>query len=83
MEKINSGVLLCIVGNIVSVVGVVISGDLICLLGNFMSLIGIAMFSASFRDMWKLMRIQDEMIFRMEKMNEVVMEKKKDEDGVQ
>ena len=66
MERINIGAGLCIVGNVVSIIGVMVSGASICVLGNFMSLVGIAMFGTSFKKCFELLKIQDELIKRFE-----------------
>lgn len=66
MERINIGAGLCIVGNVVSIIGVMVSGASICVLGNFISLVGIAMFGTSFKKCFELLKIQDELIKRFE-----------------
>ena len=66
MERINIGAGLCIAGNVVSIIGVMVSGASICVLGNFISLVGIAMFGTSFKKCFELLKIQDELIKRFE-----------------
>lgn len=66
MNRLNIGIMLCVVGNIISLIGVFIIGVPVCIIGTIMSLTGIIIFGISFKECWRLFKIQDEMILRLE-----------------